>query len=108
MNDDQLALWETWLKEVNLNFRLCEICLVQESDERYGDQPAVCEGCLHTAARQGKRWALRLIIAAAAEQGERWARELNLLDKIERDNERYEARHRASDADWMDKLDGKI
>ena len=108
MKDDQIALWETWLKEVNLNFKLCEICRIRESDGRYGDQPAVCEDCLQNAARQGKQWALRLIIAAAAEQGERWAHELNLLDEIERDNERYEARYRAPDADWMDKLDGKI
>ena len=108
MNNEQMALWETWLKEVNLNFKLCEICRIQESDGQYGDKPAVCEGCLYDAACQGKQWALRLIIAAAAAQGERWARELNLLDEIERDNERYEARYRASDVDWMDKLDGKI
>jgi hypothetical protein len=108
MNDDQMACWETWLTEVNLDFKLCEICRIQESDGRYGDKPAVCESCLNDAASQGKQWALRLIIAAAADQGERWAHELNLLDEIERDNERYEARYRASDEDWIDKLDGKI
>lgn len=108
MNDDQIARWETWLNEVNLNYRLCDICRIQEADGQYGDQPAVCEDCLHNAANQGKQWALRLITAAAAKQGELWARELNLLDEIERDNERYEARYRASDDDWMDKLDGII